>query len=172
MKTLCSFLVVIIFLFAANVCRAQEGPMQQAEPPKEDAQPAQPAVEEQKAPAPATETTERREIEGKVSAVNSHFIAVECGVDVSNTYMIEMAFNIDKGVQIAHKKSIKDIGQGDIVKILYDEVTKTENNIKSAKRVARVVTFLKGSEKKKQLEGKLKSGSENDAIPLKGLKGE
>ena len=72
---------------------------------------------------PAKETSLIKEAEGKVSGLSSRFIAVETGVDAKAGANLEMAFKVDKNTQIVHKKSIKEISMGDIVKLSYLDIS-------------------------------------------------
>ena len=108
------------------------------------------------APAPAQENTaEPKEevanklISGQVSGISGNFIAVDCGMNPEGTGSREMVFNVDEGVQIEHKKSIKEIGVGDTVDVAYDEITKTaQDGKKTSKRVARAISFIRAAEKR------------------------
>jgi hypothetical protein len=116
---------------------------------------------------------ETKEILGEVSGISGNFLAVAYGRDPQSGAGLEMAFNIDNKVRIAHKRSIRDINFGDTVKVVYEETTTIkEDGLKISQRVAKMVSFVKAAEKKAIVEEKLESVPVEEAIPLKGLKGE
>lgn len=64
----------------------------------------------------------------------------------------DMFFSVDKDLKISHKKKFSDIQIGDIVKIVYDEITQTteEGEEKLIKRVAKTVKFVRSKKDKKK----------------------
>ena len=87
-------------------------------------------------------------ITGEISGISSNFIALLCGVDSQSGAAKEMAFNLDKNLQIEHKNSLKDLMLEDMVDIVYDEITVTDKEGKvSIKRQVRLISFLKRPEK-------------------------
>lgn len=87
-------------------------------------------------------------ITGEISGISSNFIALLCGVNPQSGAASEMAFNLDKGVQVEHKNSLKDLMLEDMVDIVYDEITVTDKEGKqSSKRQVRLISFLRRTEK-------------------------
>ena len=122
-------------------------------------------------------TVTTKEVEGQVTGLSHNFIAVLYGNSAETGSGLEMGFRIDqKKVRIEHKKDLSEIGMGDIVKISYEETIKTEDNTREiSNRQPKVITFLRQAEKKPETRGTLQSKEkevEDEAIPIKGLKGD
>lgn len=84
-------------------------------------------------------------VSGEVSSVSKDFIAIVYRRDAAKGTEEEVAFPIAKDVKIEHKKSLGQIGIGDMVDVQFEEVTEeTKEGIKS-KRVAKVITFLRAA---------------------------
>lgn len=64
-----------------------------------------------------------KDMQGEVSGISSNFIAILFGVDEKSSH--EMAFTMNKDVKVEHKKSLKDIGVGDLVSVNYEEISET-----------------------------------------------
>jgi uncharacterized OB-fold protein len=62
----------------------------------------------------------------------------------------DMFFAADEDLQIVYKKSFGEIKIGDMVEIVYDEITQVteEGEEKSIKRVAKIVKFLKSGRRR------------------------
>lgn len=99
------------------------------------------------APPEEKEEIARKSVSGEVSGVSANFIAVAYGIKEKEQSSLEMAFDVDKDVKIEHKKSIKEIGLGDTVEVVYDEIKRfdAQGKIKSSRRLARVVVFLRAA---------------------------
>lgn len=90
----------------------------------------------------------RKSVAGEVSGLAPNFIAVLYGQSQESQAALEMAFDLDKDVKIEHRKSLKEINMGDTVEVAYLEITKTrEDGRKISRRVAKVITFVRASEK-------------------------
>jgi hypothetical protein len=172
MKTFCALVSVVVFAVAPAKSRAQEEPVKPAESAVSAAQEvSQPSVEQK-----IEEQTEMLEVEGTINAKSSHFLALGISPDPESKIAREMAFNVDKDVKIVHKKSYKELHQGDIVKVRYSETKKTNQSgaVLSSNRQLRQVTFLKVAEKTQfsQANNLVTPDEGTDTIPLKGMKGE
>lgn len=89
-----------------------------------------------------------KKITGEVSGVSNNFIAVVYGKSDKDKASLEMAFNIGSHVNIVNKKSLKEIGIGDIVEVEYQEITRTESDgRKSSKSITQSVIFVKAGVK-------------------------
>jgi hypothetical protein len=99
------------------------------------------------APQEEKEEIVRKSVSGEVAGISANFIAVAYGISEKEGSSLEMAFDVDKNVKIDHKKSIKEIGLGDMVEVAYDEIKKidAQGKIKSSRRLARVVVFLRAA---------------------------
>lgn len=88
-----------------------------------------------------------KSVSGEVTGVSANFIAVAYGINEKEQSSLEMAFDVDKNVKIDHKKSIKEIGLGDMVEVVYDEIKKidAQGKVTSSRRLARVVVFLRAA---------------------------
>jgi hypothetical protein len=108
------------------------------------------------------------EVSGRVSGLSPNFIAVIYGRDDTGKVSLEMAFNLDKDVKVAHKNSIKEIGLGDEVKITYAEITRfsAEGKMISRRRVAKEVAFVRAA-KTEQQTGVVESKSETEVLESK-----
>ena len=87
-------------------------------------------------------------VTGEVSAITSNFIAVLYGSDKDTSY--EMALYLDKEVKVAHKKSLKEIVQGDTVAVSYEESAEIKEGEKPKvlAKVVKEVAFLSAAQKK------------------------
>jgi hypothetical protein len=92
-------------------------------------------------------------VTGEVSAISGNFIAVLYGSDKDTSY--EMALNMNKEVKVAHKKSLKDIVQGDTVSVSYEETAEIKEGVqpKVLARVVKEVSFLSTAQKKPEDTG-------------------
>lgn len=99
------------------------------------------------APPEEKEEIIRKSVSGEVAGVSANFIAVAYGISEKEQSSLEMAFDVDKNVKIDHKKSIKEIGLGDMVEVVYDEIKKidAQGKITSSRRLARVIVFLRAA---------------------------
>ncbi|MCM8789687.1 MAG: hypothetical protein NC916_01510 [Candidatus Omnitrophica bacterium] len=101
------------------------------------------------------ELTTTKNLRGEVAGISPTFLALVYDADKDTAY--EMALSIDKEVKIKGIGSLKEIGIGDIVSVLYEEVTtkqkikdkdgkeKDQTRIKS--RLVKEITFLKAAPK-------------------------
>jgi hypothetical protein len=128
--------------------------------------------------AQPTKNVQTKEVEGTVSGLSASFIAVVYGRSEEGIAQ-EMAFTLNDKVRIAHKNSLKDIGVGDSVKVIYEEtIEKKQEGSQSSKRAVKQIVFLRQAPK--QIEQELKSRPEEpiqaenpqEKLPLRGLKGE
>jgi hypothetical protein len=98
----------------------------------------------------AEETEVRREVfsrqvSGRVSGISKNFIAVEYAADSRGAREIALSMDKDtKGVN----RNLKEIGVGDRVSVIYDEITETKKGEtpKVRKRLAKSVEFRKAAE--------------------------
>jgi hypothetical protein len=97
------------------------------------------------------ELTTTKTLRGEVAGISPTFLALVYNADKLAAY--EMALSIASDVKIKNKGSLKEIGIGDIVSVIYEEVTtkqkvkdkdgkeKEETKIKS--RIVKEIVFLK-----------------------------
>lgn len=112
-----------------------------------------------------------REVEGVISALSGNFIAIECGLNSVGNAAVEMAFNLDKKVQVVHKKSLKEISVGDRVSVTYNEIIKEEEGRKIARRLVTAITFLAAGQKQPQIEPPPPAASEEmEPLEIKEIK--
>lgn len=84
-------------------------------------------------------------ISGEVSAISKDFIAIVYRRDAAKGTEEEIALPIAKDVIIEHKKSLSEIGAGDLVDVEFEEVSEeTEGGLKS-RRVAKVISFIRSA---------------------------
>jgi hypothetical protein len=120
------------------------------------------------------------EAEGVVTGLSPNFIALQIGKEDKTGIAVEAAFEVDKNVQMVHKKSFKEINLGDTVKVVYKQKSKVyENGRKTSVRAPVSIVFLRSAPKKIDDEGTLRTKTEKEQavsaeaaapIPLKGLK--
>lgn len=96
-----------------------------------------------------------KEITGEVSGISSNFIAIVYGQDKKTSY--EMAFSMDKDVRIEDRKSLKDIGVGDIVSVSFEETTETKKQgdkdiTRVVSRVVKKIRFIRPGAKIQEIE--------------------
>lgn len=114
-----------------------------------------------------------KEIQGEVAGIIQDSIAIVYNRNEATGEEYEMSFPVDKGVNIVHKRSIKEIAVGDIVNVQYEEVTEKYDDDQEKdpeiNRKAKVITFLKPAIKTPEpLESD--SDSEEEESPFKSLK--
>ena len=86
-------------------------------------------------------------VSGEVSAISKDFIAVVYRRDEAKGSEEEIALPVAKDVIVEHKKSIAEIGAGDLVDVELEEYTEeTPGGLKS-KRVAKVIRFVSAAPK-------------------------
>jgi hypothetical protein len=102
----------------------------------------------------------KKSVSGAVAGISANFIAIEYGVSEKEQSSLEMAFDVDKDVKIAHKKSLKEIHTGDTVEVAYDEIKKidAQGKVKSSRRLARVIVFVRAAPAPKPESSVLVSG--------------
>lgn len=85
-----------------------------------------------------------KEITGEVAGISNNFIAVDYAIDFKEGAALEMAFNIGKDIKIEYKKSLSEIGVGDTVAVIYEEITTKdkEGKIKKTERLPKVIKFI------------------------------
>lgn len=124
-----SFILPIIVMGLTVPADAQQGSTQQPQEEKEE--------------------IARKSVSGEVGGISANFIAVAYGMSEKEQSSMEMAFDVDKNVKIEHKKSLKEIGLGDTVEVVYDEIKKidAQGKVKSSRRLARVIVFVRAAPK-------------------------
>jgi len=103
----------------------------------------------------AKKTVAVKELQGEVSGISSNFIAILYGQDKKTSY--EMALTVDKDVKIENRKSLKDIGVGDIVSVSYEETAETKKEgdkdiTRVVSRVVKKVRFIRPGAKIQEIE--------------------
>jgi hypothetical protein len=123
-----------------------------------------------------------KEIEGTISAINDNGIAVVFNKDAQKGSEEEMYIPIEKSnIRLIHKSSLKEMEIGDTVKVGFKEVTDEIEGKESKRFQATTVAFLKKADKKPepqdfpaQEEADQDDGSSApeaaQTIPLKGFK--
>ena len=96
-----------------------------------------------------------KEMQGEVSGISSNFIAIVYGQDKKASY--EMALTMDKDVKVEDRKSLKDIGVGDIVSVSYEETTETKKEgdkdiSRVVSRVVKKIRFIRPGAKLQEIE--------------------
>lgn len=97
-------------------------------------------------------------ISGEVSAISKDFIAIVYRRDEAKGTEEEVALPIAKDVIIEHKKSLSEIGAGDIVNVEFEEVTEETDSGFRSKRIAKVISFIRAAPKPKPESSVLVSG--------------
>lgn len=97
-------------------------------------------------------------ISGEVSAISKDFIAIVYRRDEAKGTEEEVALPIAKDVIIEHKKSLAEIGAGDMVNVEFEEVAEETDQGPRSKRVAKVISFLRAAPKPKPESSALVSG--------------
>lgn len=103
----------------------------------------------------AKKTVAVKELQGEVSGISSNFIAILYGQDKKTSY--EMALTLDKDVRIEDRKSLKDIGVGDVVSVSYEETTETKKQddkevTRVMGRVVKKIRFIRPGAKIQEIE--------------------
>lgn len=103
----------------------------------------------------AKKTVVVKEMQGEVSGISNNFIAIVYGQDKKTSY--EMAFTMDKDVKIEDRKSLKDIGVGDIVLVSFEETTETKKEgdkdiSRVVSRVVKKIRFIRPAAKIQEIE--------------------
>ncbi|MDD5477085.1 MAG: hypothetical protein PHG87_02595 [Candidatus Omnitrophica bacterium] len=108
------------------------------------------AQEEGKQEKPKT-TSIIKTIEGQVSAVNKNGVAIVYNRDLAKGAEQEMFVPLDSNIRLVHKKKLEEIGIGDTVSVIYEEVASEtkEGPGKTFKGIT--VTFLKPAPKKPEV---------------------
>ncbi len=89
-----------------------------------------------------------KEITGEVSAVNKNGIAIIYNRDLGKGSEDEIFVPLDNTVKLVHKQSIADINVGDVVSVLYEEVSENTKEGVVNKFAGKIVTFVKPAVKK------------------------
>lgn len=97
-------------------------------------------------------------ISGEVSAISKDFIAIVYRRDEAKGTEEEVALPIAKDAIIEHKKSLSEIGVGDMVNVEFEEVTEETDSGFRSKRIARVISFTRAAPKPKPESSVLVSG--------------
>lgn len=106
-----------------------------------------------------------KEVQGEVSALTSHFIAIVYKKDKEKGIEYEMALPIGEDVRVVYKRRLEEIEVGDIVKVQYEEVQEEYEEIgkggvklrktKVISRQVKRIIFLKPKLKGLRSEAKL-----------------
>lgn len=97
-------------------------------------------------------------ISGEVSAISKDFIAIVYRRDAAKGTEEEIALPIAKDVIIEHKKSLSEIGAGDLVDVEFEEISEETGEGPKSKRVAKVISFLRAAPAPKSESTVLVSG--------------
>ena len=94
-----------------------------------------------------------KEVQGEVSALTSNFISIIYERDKEKGIDYEIALPIDENMRLVHKRSLKQIQLGDIVRVKYKEKRKEceevgedgtlKRKTKVIERKAAVITFVR-----------------------------
>lgn len=162
-------LLALSVVFTAFPLYAQEEqvkPAETVEPPA-----AQPLPKVEQKQALEKPLVEIKEIEGQITGLSGNFLALTYGQ--SENSVLEAAFNVDKNVQLSHKRSFKEFKPGDTVKVRYEQETRAlEDGRVSRKNTIKSITFLKAAPKELVSQEPSAPSDGSDApLPLKGTKG-
>lgn len=86
-------------------------------------------------------------VSGEVSGIAKDFIAVVYRHDEARGSEEEIALPVAKDVIVEHKKSISEIGVGDLVDVEFAEYTEETPEGPRTKRVAQVIRFIRAAPK-------------------------
>lgn len=86
-------------------------------------------------------------ISGEISAISKDFVAVVYRRDEVKGTEEEIALPVAKDVIVEHKKSITEIGVGDLVDVEFAEYTEETPEGPKSKRVAKVIRFIRAAPK-------------------------
>lgn len=114
-----------------------------------------------------------KQVTGEIAGISKNFIAVDYGLNAQGTSMQEMAFNLDKNIKIEHKRSLAELYLGDTVTVTYEEITKTDKQGgKWVNCIPKVITFVRPAQKSLESIAPQEAATQEENIPLKGIKGE
>ncbi len=143
-------LLVVCALWLAGVANAQEA--------KRDAKKPEPKI-----------TSTVKEIQGEVSWIRKNSISVVYEHDLQKGSESEILLPMDPAtVRIVHKRSLKDISSGDIVRVQYIEELYDYGDRQETKLKARSIRFVKPRDDKSPYKGLGVSAAE--PLTLKGVK--
>ncbi len=168
-------LALALSLVSLSVLLAEDVPLQEpVKPAQERVEPAVAPVEEEKAPVKPEEKTvsEIKELTGEITGLSGSFIAITSGTTAEGAGL-ESAFNVPKDVRMAHKRSFKELRQGDTVTVRYEEVRQSFADGRTMrKNTVKSITFLKAAPKVTQSEALTTPAEEPEgSLPLKGIRG-
>ena len=86
-------------------------------------------------------------VSGEVSAISKDFISVVYRRDEAKGSEEEIALPVAKDVIVEHKKSIAEIGAGDLVDVELEEYTEETPEGPKSKREAKVIRFVSAAPK-------------------------
>lgn len=103
-----------------------------------------------------TDKVFEKEVIGKLIFLSPLLDPIYLGIEVTDSsgesYNREMYFSVDSNFKVINKKSLSNIYFGDIVSVVYDEITKTNHEDEVEKeeveRIAKAVTFKKPAHQK------------------------
>ena len=104
-------------------------------------------------------------VSGEVSAISKDFIAVVYKHDEAAGSEEEIALPVAKDVIVEHKKSISEIGVGDLVDVEFAEYIEETTEGPRTKRVAKVIRFIRAAAPKQTESSVLGSGLEGSDEP-------
>lgn len=84
-------------------------------------------------------------VSGEVSGISKDFIAIVYHRDPKTSSEEEIALPIAKDVKLEHKKSIDQIGVGDVVDVRFEEIAEETKEGIRTKRVAKVISFVRAA---------------------------
>lgn len=93
-----------------------------------------------------------KRLSGEIAGVSSNFLAVTYAIDKKGAH--EMTMTIDENAKVLNKKGVKDLRNGDVVSIVYEEtsekikVKKEDKEVEEVKvrgRVAKLITVNKAA---------------------------
>ena len=107
--------------------------------------------------------TVMKEVQGEVSVVTPNYIGINYAKNKRKKIEYEIALTIDKDVRLVHKRLLKEIESGDIVRVKFEETTE---EFKGLNNRGREVTKRRVSSRKEKViiffNPKLKYGTDID----------
>lgn len=101
-------------------------------------------------------------VSGEVSGISKDFIAIVYRRDEARGSEEEIGLPIATDVILEHKKSLSEIGVGDMVDVEFEEAEEETQEGPRSKRVAKVVRFIRAAPKQVVEESVLDANVENN----------
>jgi hypothetical protein len=93
----------------------------------------------------------KKQVVGTVSSINMQSISVAYSDDQSKGIMHEMLLNLDENIAVQRKKNLKEIKEGDMVRVTFEEAVIEIDGKQKFRRIAKIVSFVKAAPKPKEI---------------------